>query len=78
MTTKDTITLDTLLDEIEQIRELALNENDFQKAWLSTFSESEIAIAFYKRRGFRIMVETDVEIGGKNYHEIVMEKSFLT
>ena len=31
-----------------------------------------------KRRGFRIMVETDVEIGGKNYHEIVMEKSFLT
>jgi len=24
------------------------------------------------------MVETDVEIGGKNYHEIVMEKSFLT
>ena len=55
-----------------------IQENDFQKAWLSTFSESEIAIAFYKRRGFRIMVETDVEIGGKNYHEIVMEKSFLT
>ena len=55
-----------------------IQKNDFQKAWLSTFSESEIAIAFYKRRGFRIMVETDVEIGGKNYHEIVMEKSFLT
>lgn len=55
-----------------------IQENDFQKAWLSTFSESEIAVALYKRRGFRIMVETDVEIGGKNYREIVMEKSFLT
>ena len=54
-----------------------IQENDFQKAWLSTFSESEIAVALYKRRGFRIMVETDVEIGGKNYREIVMEKSFL-
>lgn len=55
-----------------------IQENDFQKAWLSTFSESEIAIALYKRRGFRIMVETDVEIGGRNYREIVMGKSFLT
>ena len=55
-----------------------IQENDFQKAWLSTFSESEIAVALYKRRGFRIMVATDVEIGGKNYREIVMEKSFLT
>ncbi len=55
-----------------------IQENDFQTASLPTFYESETAIAFYKRRGFRIMVETDVEIGGKNYHEIVMEKSFLT
>ena len=55
-----------------------IQENDFQKAWLSTFSESEIAIELYKRRGFRIMVENDVEIGGKTYREIVMEKSFLT
>ena len=48
--------------------------DDFIKSQI----ESEIAVALYKRRGFRIMVETDVEIGGKNYREIVMEKSFLT
>ena len=36
-----------------------IQENDFQKAWLSTFSESEIAIAFYKRRGISLSENVD-------------------
>lgn len=51
---------------------------DFRKVWLSTFSESEVAIELYKRRGFRIKEETAFEIGGKKYHEIIMEKTFIT
>ena len=42
MTTKDTITLDTLLDEIEQIRELALNENDYKTALSCTLSNAKL------------------------------------
>ena len=42
MTTKDTITLDTLLDEIEQIRELALNENDYKTALSCTLSKAKL------------------------------------
>ena len=42
MTTKDTITRDTLLDEIEQIRELALNENDYKTALSCTLSKAKL------------------------------------
>ena len=42
MTTKDTITLDTLLDEIEQIRELALKENDYKTALSCTLSKAKL------------------------------------
>lgn len=42
MNTKDTITLDTLLDEIEQIRELALNENDYKTALSCTLSKAKL------------------------------------
>ena len=42
MTTKDTITLDTLLDEIEQIRELALSENDYKTALSCTLSKAKL------------------------------------
>ena len=42
MTTKDTITLDTLLDEIEQVRELALNENDYKTALSCTLSKAKL------------------------------------
>ena len=42
MTTKDTITLDTLLDEIEQIRELALNDNDYKTALSCTLSKAKL------------------------------------
>ena len=52
-----------------------IREKGFQKAWLSTFSESELAIELYKRRGFQVKEETDIDIGGKSYRELILEKT---
>lgn len=55
-----------------------IRKNGFQRAWLSTFSESELAIELYKRRGFQIKKESDIDIGGKSYHELILEKTINT
>ena len=39
---KDTITLDSLLDEIEQVRELALSVDDYKTALNCTMSKAKL------------------------------------
>lgn len=52
-----------------------IRKKGYQRAWLSTFSESELAIELYKRRGFRIREETDINICDKLYRELILEKT---
>lgn len=52
-----------------------IRENGFQKAWLSTFSESELAIQMYQRHGFQVVKEEEFRIGGRTYHELILEKA---
>ena len=40
--TRDTITLDSLLDEIEQIRQMALTDDDYKTALSCTMSKSKL------------------------------------
>ena len=40
--TRDIITLDSLLDEIEDARQAALNENDYKTALSCTMSKSKL------------------------------------
>lgn len=54
-----------------------IKEKGFKKAWLSTFSESELAIKLYERRGFQVIQENDIQIGGKKYHEMILEKTLI-
>lgn len=42
MNTKDSITLDSLLDEIQEVREMALNEGDYKTALNCTLSKAKI------------------------------------
>ena len=40
--TRDTVTLDSLLDEIEQIRQMALTDDDYKTALSCTMSTSKL------------------------------------
>ena len=40
--TRDIITLDSLLDEVEQIRQMALTEKDYKTALSCTMSKSKL------------------------------------
>ena len=40
--TRDTVTLDSLLDEIEQIRQMALTDDDYKTALSCTMSKSKL------------------------------------
>lgn len=40
--TRDTVTLDSLLDEIEDARQAALNENDYKTMLSCTMSKSKL------------------------------------
>ena len=40
--TRDTITMDSILDEIEQVRQMALNDDDYKTALSCTMSKSKL------------------------------------
>ena len=40
--TRDKITLDSILDEIEQVRQMALNDDDYKTALSCTMSKSKL------------------------------------
>lgn len=40
--TRDKITLDSVLDEIEQVRQMALNDDDYKTASSCTMSKSKL------------------------------------
>ena len=40
--TRDFITLDSILDEIEQVRQMALNDDDYKTALSCTMSKSKL------------------------------------
>lgn len=40
--TRDIITLDTLLDEVEQVRQMAMSEKDYRTALSCTMSKSKM------------------------------------
>lgn len=40
--TRDTITMDSILDEIEQVRQRALNDDDYKTALSCTMSKSKL------------------------------------
>ena len=40
--TRDVITLDSILDEVEQARQMALNEKDYKTALSCTMSKSKL------------------------------------
>lgn len=39
---RDTITLDSLLDEVDQVRQMALDKNDYKTALNCTLSKSKL------------------------------------
>lgn len=40
--TRDKITMDSILDEIEQVRQMALNDDDYKTALSCTMSKSKL------------------------------------
>ena len=50
-------------------------EQGFKKTWLSTFTDSELAIGIYERRGFSVIERKQIELAGRELTELIFEKN---